>query len=87
MCGRYSRSSETKAVVEAFGVDEVATDPLPAFNIGPGQDIAVIADVWLGSGVEDVLKSSPAHVMACHVVSDLVNSMRNRGPEVVARAG
>ncbi len=46
------------------------------------------ADVWLGaSGVEAVLKPFPPDLMACHVVSDLVNSMRNQGPDVLARAG
>ncbi len=43
MCGRYTRSCESQAIVEAFGVDEVAAEVLPGFNIAPGQDVAVIA--------------------------------------------
>ena len=42
MCGRYSRSCETEAIVDAFDVDEIATETFTAFNIAPGQDVAAI---------------------------------------------
>ena len=54
MCGRYSRSCETETIVDAFDVDEIATETFPA------------------------------ELMARHTVSDLVNSVHNQGPEVVA---
>jgi putative SOS response-associated peptidase YedK len=41
MCGRYSLSSDGKALVDEFGVDELA-DWSPRFNIAPSQPVPVL---------------------------------------------
>jgi putative SOS response-associated peptidase YedK len=42
MCGRYTRTCETEAIVETFGIDEVAADIQPGFNIAPGRMAVVL---------------------------------------------
>jgi putative SOS response-associated peptidase YedK len=41
MCGRFTRRSSGESVAEAFDLLE-APDPLPRFNIAPGQPVAVV---------------------------------------------
>ena len=44
MCGRFSLTSETKRIVEAFDVDEVKGAFRNSYNIAPGQDIGAIIE-------------------------------------------
>lgn len=42
MCGRFTRAIDATEVAEAFGVDEIASELKPSYNIAPTQPVAVI---------------------------------------------
>ena len=44
MCGRFSLTSETNRIVEAFDIDEVKGAFRNSYNIAPGQDIGAIIE-------------------------------------------
>ena len=44
MCGRFSLTSETNRIVEAFDIDEVKGPFRNSYNIAPGQDIGAIIE-------------------------------------------
>jgi putative SOS response-associated peptidase YedK len=45
MCGRYASSADPDSLVEAFDVDEVETDALPAdYNVAPTKQVYAVLD-------------------------------------------
>jgi len=44
MCGRFTRSVTTEAIVDEFGISEVKDNIQPSYNIAPGQNVAAIIE-------------------------------------------
>jgi putative SOS response-associated peptidase YedK len=44
MCGRFVRQKEIDAIVRDFGVQDVACDLAPSYNVAPTQKVAVIIE-------------------------------------------
>jgi len=42
MCGRFARSTKPDVVIREFGVRKALAEPVPGYNIAPGQDIIIL---------------------------------------------
>jgi putative SOS response-associated peptidase YedK len=83
MCGRFLRQKDVDVIVRDFGVQKVACDLAPSYNVPPTQQVAVIVQ----DGVKELVSIRWGLVPSWAPSLSVGNTMINARAETVARKG